>query len=152
MHINRLNVVLNYAHTNWNKPLNLGQLADVACMSQFHFSRTFRQYTGESPVGLVKRVRFENSAHMLCYQQYKSIGDIAYNCGFSSNRTFTRAFTKKFGSCPKEFRKLYLNNLEKAQLPDQVNRYAECMTLGNIETDSRSAVKLVQKGYTLKTK
>jgi AraC family transcriptional regulator len=147
MHINRLNKVLNYAHTNWNESLDLARLADVACMSQFHFSRVFRQYTGESPVGFVKRIRFESSAHMLCYQQNKAIGDIALNCGFSSNQTFTRAFTNEFGSCPREFRYLYRNKLEKALPLDQSNQYADCITSVNIEVDpdsSDSSVKLIQ--------
>lgn len=147
MHINRLNLVLNYAHRNWNKPIQLSRLADVACMSQFHFSRMFRQYTGESPVGFVKRIRFENSAHMLCFQQTQSIGNIAFNCGFSSNQTFTRAFTKEFGNSPREFRKLFGNNLEKALLPDQANQYADHITPGIIESDSNSSnpdINLVQ--------
>lgn len=123
-HVNRLNHALNFAHNYLSKNLNLDLLAQSAHLSKFHFTKLFHDYTGESPISFLNRIRLENAANMLCYRPELLIGDIAANSGYSSNQTFTRAFTNKFGESPRLFRRLYSEKLENALDLAHSNRYA----------------------------
>ena len=98
----RINAALNFAQTNANADLDA--LADVACLSKYHFSRLFHNHIGESPVGFLKRVRLERAACLLAYAHNRSILDIASHCGFSTSQHFTRAFSEKFNRCPRDYR------------------------------------------------
>ncbi len=81
-HVNRLNHVLNFAHNNWDKDLNLDLLAHIACISKYHFIKLFHEHSGETPIGFLKRIRLENAAHWLSYRREFSINNTALNCGF----------------------------------------------------------------------
>ena len=107
----RINAALNFAHANFHVNLNLDALADVACLSKFHFLRLFHDQVGESPISFLKRIRLERSACLLSYAHKRPIFDIALNCGFSSSQLFSRSFTDKFGCCPREFRSARQFNL-----------------------------------------
>lgn len=144
-HANRLNYVLNFAHINWASDLNLDLLASIACLSKYHFTKLFHDYTGEPPIGFIKRIRLENSASMLSYRRELTISDIALSSGFSSNQTFSRAFTNKFGNSPREFRALYAENLESALQYPKANRYAKSSTISDRESDlskNKAGIKL----------
>ena len=140
----RLNHALNFAHKNWCRPLTLNQLADSACLSKYHFSRLFQRYTGESPLSLLKRIRLENCAYLLSYHGELSINQIALNSGFSSQQTFSRAFDRQFGQCPRQFRQQFSENLPAALSPGLANQYA-ATTLAEL-TGQRS----LQKPYQLR--
>ncbi len=107
----RINAALNFAHANFHANLNLDSLADVACLSKYHFLRLFHEQVGESPVSFVKRIRLERSACLLSYAENLPILDVALNCGFSSSQHFSRSFTKMFGRCPREYRSVHQFNL-----------------------------------------
>jgi transcriptional regulator GlxA family with amidase domain len=49
----RLARVIKVMLATLDDPLDLGRLADVACLSRFHFVRQFRALTGDSPQRLV---------------------------------------------------------------------------------------------------
>ena len=147
-HIDRLNLVLNFAHIHWDEELSLDLLADIACLSKCHFIKVFHEYTGETPMSFLKRIRLENAAHWLTDSRELTITDIALNCGFASNQTFTRAFQNKFSNSPRQFRSTYFENLEQALETSRANRYADRFHIGDGEEDmtrEASRIKLVQR-------
>lgn len=105
----RLNRAINFAHLNSHHNLQLDHLADVACLSKFHFSRLFHEKVGESPGRFLRRIRLERCASLLKYAPEVPIKQVAYSCGFGSNQLFSRTFGDQFGFCPSKFRNGCMN-------------------------------------------
>ena len=72
--------------------LSLDDLADVACLSPYHFSRQFTARFGFSPMAYVRARRLEIAAERLRAGPQISLIDLALDCGFDSQEGFTRAF------------------------------------------------------------
>jgi AraC family transcriptional regulator len=100
-----MNRVVDYIQRHLTDPLDLEQLAAVACFSPFHFHRLFRAWMGETLQAFVHRLRLERAAQLLVFNQVQSISDIALECGFSSSSAFARAFKSAFGVAASEWRK-----------------------------------------------
>ncbi len=106
----KIHRAVNYVTENITQQLDLNVLADVACLSKFHFSRVFRDQCGETPYEYLSRIRLELAARSLNYIEDKSITDIALDCGFSNPQNFSRSFRLKFGVSPRSFRNNRLIN------------------------------------------
>lgn len=103
-YIRRINKVVDYIDKHFDEELTLDVLADVASFSRFHFHRLFSAMTGETVNGFIKRVRLERAASMLMVKSRQTITEIAFQCGFSGNAVFTRAFNEYFQMSPTMFR------------------------------------------------
>ena len=101
----RLRRVLDCISTNIDKEITLAQLAGVASLSVFHFARTFTRAMGVSPHRYVSRIRLENAMADIAAGKL-SLAEIAFNAGFSSQASFTRAFYRVSGLTPGEYRTL----------------------------------------------
>ena len=101
----RMNRVIDHIQCHLADPLDLEQLAAVACFSPFHFHRLFRAWMGETLQAFVHRLRLERAAQLLVFDRVRSISDIAMECGFSSPSSFARAFKTGFGVSAGEWRK-----------------------------------------------
>ena len=99
----RLQRVLDFIEENFDTDLSIADLARVACLSQFHFSRAFRIATGLPPHRYLSERRLQHAKALLCSPQ-QSISAIALACQFSSQASFTRAFTRAVGVPPAKFR------------------------------------------------
>ena len=53
----RINRVVDHIQTHLADPLDLEQLAAIACFSPFHFHRIFRAWMGETLQAFVHRLR-----------------------------------------------------------------------------------------------
>lgn len=107
MHVSyekRLLRVLDYVFDNLDGDLSLDQLADVAALSRFHFTRVFSGVTGETVAQFTRRVRLARAGHELTDTDH-SIEKIAGLCGYSNPRSFTHSFRGHFGMSPSAFRK-----------------------------------------------
>lgn len=100
----RLNRAMNFARSHIAQPIDLNTLADVACYSKYHFTRSFNAYCQETPLQFLWRLRVERAARMLVFVQDDPITDIAIDCGFSCSQTFSRSFRQRFRTSPREFR------------------------------------------------
>lgn len=83
--------------------LDLHELAKVAAVSPFHFHRIFRGMLGETPLGMHRRLRLERAAWTL-QQTSKPVTRIAFEAGYETHESFTRAFRARFAKTPREFR------------------------------------------------
>jgi AraC family transcriptional regulator len=99
----RLRRVLDYISMNIDQEITLAQLAAVAGLSVFHFARTFTRAMGVSPHRYVSRMRLENAMADIAAGKL-SLAEIAFNAGFSSQASFTRAFCRISGLTPGEYR------------------------------------------------
>ena len=101
----RLQRVLAYIDENLVSPLVLADLANVACVSRFHFARAFKGAMGMPPNRYVSVRRLELACNML-HGRALSLAEIALACQFSSQASFTRAFQRHMGMPPGEYRRL----------------------------------------------
>src|SRR6202789_368902 len=100
----RIDRVIDHLRENMHRPVKLGELAQVACFSEFHFHRIFGAVSGETLNNFTNRLRLEKAARLLRYSE-QSLTDIALDCGFSSSATFSRAFRSGYDTSPSQFRK-----------------------------------------------
>ena len=96
-YVARINRVIDHVDAHLDADLTLGELADVACFSRFHFHRIFSAMVGETITDYVKRIRLQNAASRLVNNPRDSVTGIAMACGFSSPSVFARAFRERFG-------------------------------------------------------
>lgn len=91
--------MIDYVDRNLEHDLPLGELADVAAFSEFHFHRIFRCLTGENVAQFITRMRLERAIWMMRFAP-ASLSQIAMDCGFGSVSSFSRTFKKQCGSSP----------------------------------------------------
>jgi AraC family transcriptional regulator len=100
----RLNRVLDFMSAHLEDDIGLEDLAAIASLSPFHFSRMFRARTGVSPHRYLSSLRIERSKTMLTLGD-ASLADIAMAICFSTQGNFSRAFKAATGMTPGEFRR-----------------------------------------------
>lgn len=99
----RLGRVLAHIGEHLDEPLTLDRLADVACLSPFHFHRIFSAYLGETVSGHVRRLRLEKAAERLLAGD-GNVTETALAVGYETPAAFAKAFRERFGMSPSEFR------------------------------------------------
>jgi AraC family transcriptional regulator len=94
---------LAHIQAHLDEPLDLDDLARVACFSPYHFHRVFRGLVGEPVQEHVRRLRLERAALRLKLQD-EAVTGVALDAGYESHEAFTRAFHAMFGVSPSQFR------------------------------------------------
>lgn len=100
----RIQAALTYARNHLHKDLSVETLASAAHMSPRHFSREFRQSTGQSPARAVERLRAD-TARRLVEADRLTIERIASKTGFSDPERMRRAFLRIFGEPPQAIKR-----------------------------------------------
>ena len=83
--------VLVHIQQNLDDDLPLEKLARLAFFSPFHFHRVFRGMVGESVKSHIRRLRLERAA-MRLKQSEMAVTAIAFEAGYETHESFTRAF------------------------------------------------------------
>jgi AraC-like DNA-binding protein len=99
----RMTDVYAYLRENFNKPITLKDISQVAKMSPFAFSRYFKKNSGAGFVEYLNQVRTNKACYLLRESEYQ-IHNIAIDCGFSSISNFNKQFRKTVGISPREYR------------------------------------------------
>jgi AraC family transcriptional regulator len=99
----RLRRVLAYIEERLAEDITVADLAGVACLSIFHFTRAFAATMGVPPHRYVSRRRLEIAKETIATGG-ASLSEIALDCQFSSQSSFTRAFRRAAGMTPAEYR------------------------------------------------
>ncbi len=102
----KLNMALNYINTNYVENISIEDAANIAGFSKFHFSRLFKQFTGQSFCNYLNQRRVK-AAESLLLNPRMSITDVALQSGFSSLSTFNRAFRSVKECTPSEYKAYY---------------------------------------------
>lgn len=92
-----------YIEEHLDEDLSLETLSQVASTSPYHFHRIFKGVSGETVAGYVRRVRLEHASAQLKYTQ-QTVTEIAFGAGYQNHEAFTRAFHRRFGINPSQFR------------------------------------------------
>lgn len=96
---------------NFNKKLNVKQLARNIDMSESSLYQNFKTITSMSPIQFQKKIRLEEAKLMLLNQNITAC-EVAFIVGYESPSQFSREYSKMFGMAPKAHIS-YLKSLNK---------------------------------------
>ena len=99
----RLRRVLDHIEAHLGEAMSLSDLAGVACLSPFHFSRCFKRAVGVGPQRYVLRRRVERARDMI-RRTDEPLAAIAQLLGFADQSHFTNVFRRETGATPARFR------------------------------------------------
>ena len=100
----RIKRVTAYIHDHLDEPLDLDRLAEIACLSRFHWHRIYRAIQGETVTQTLKRVRMTRAGFDLA-QGNGTLEAIARRSGYPNLRSFSRAFADIYGVPPGAYRR-----------------------------------------------
>jgi AraC family transcriptional regulator len=96
--------VLTHIEANLGAPTTTAELANLARLSRFHFSRAFRRTFNDSPHAYLMRRRVERAQGLLLTTT-TPIAQIAVSCGLADQAHFTRLFRRFAGESPSAWRR-----------------------------------------------
>src|SRR5690349_17752304 len=87
----------------YDRPLDVAELAQAALMSPAHFSRRFRAAYGETPYAYLMTRRIER-AKALLRRGDLSVTEVCFAVGCTSLGSFSTKFTQLVGQSPSSYR------------------------------------------------
>jgi AraC family transcriptional regulator len=114
-----------FIETNLYEPLTVESVADAVSYSYYHFHRYFQAVMGETIGSYIRSRRLTQAAYDLIYSN-RRILDIAVSLYFESAESFTRAFKKRYGITPTEYRKNGVDVLIGKHHPMQLDKITGC--------------------------
>lgn len=134
-YIDHLQETIDFIEENLNGPITIEECARHSGFSKFYFHRIFGIHLG---VTLMEYVRKRRLAYaMLDVINGRRILDIALDYGYSSERTFSRAFQQEFGQLPSSCRRVRYVLPLKPVLKEQIN-----LLRGGVQMDYLSEVTI----------
>lgn len=95
---------LHYIEEHFCDPrLSVDSICEAGFMSPSGLQRAFLQHFGMSPKQYVIKLRIHRSLQLLIENKH-SVKEIAFLCGFSDEKYFSRAFKSKYGYPPSHLR------------------------------------------------
>jgi AraC family transcriptional regulator len=89
-----------YIHDQLDADLTVAGIAQTVCMSPDHFTKLFKESTGQSPYHYVVEARVRKAKDLLTTGKF-TISEAAYHVGFVDQSHLTRHFKRVFGLPPK---------------------------------------------------
>lgn len=93
----------DFLESNLGERIDLEAIARAACLSPYHFLRSFKDCFGRTPHQYLTMRRLEKAADLLTRTD-RSITEICFEVGFQSPGSFSSLFRRHSGSSPREFR------------------------------------------------
>ena len=94
----------DYINEHILENITLSMLAKISGYSAWHAARIFKELVGKTPFDYIRDIRLSKAAIELRDGKSKVV-HVALDFVFDSHEGFTRAFSKKFGLSPREYRK-----------------------------------------------
>lgn len=99
-----ISYAISYIIKNFRSNISLIKISSLCGYSQSYFCRRFKEYLGMTFNDYLTKIRLSHAKNILLSQKI-SVTELCYECGFTSTRNFSRAFSKEFGCSPSEFTK-----------------------------------------------
>ena len=94
---------INYIEQNFQNNITIEDIAKVCGINRSYFGKILRRSTGRSPQEVLMNYRMIKAAELLKLTSL-SIADIGSAVGYENQLHFSRAFKKKYGVPPREWR------------------------------------------------
>lgn len=104
-----LHELLAWLPDNIRRDLSVATLARRAAMSPRNFARLFRQEVGTSPAKHIEDLRLEAARRQL-ESTSRSVAEVASATGFANAERLRRAFVRRLGTTPGEYRASFGRN------------------------------------------
>ena len=101
--LNRLSLIADYIKENYASELSLEALAEIFGYSPTYLSRMFQKYAGINYKSYLQSIRVERAFQELANTEH-TISETAMNNGFPNSKALAKAFQKKYGMLPSEYR------------------------------------------------
>lgn len=103
-HLDKLSQVTRFMRENYDQELKLEEVAGRFGFTPTYLSRIFQKYAQVNYRTYLIDLRVKYAVRELLETDHE-IGEIAMNHGFPDNRSFTKAFKKRYGCLPSVYRK-----------------------------------------------
>ena len=98
-----METAVTYFNENYNRDINIEEYAASKGMSVSWFIRSFKKFTGSTPMQFIVALRVNNAQVLLETTNY-SINEISKIVGYDNQLYFSRLFHKLKGFSPREYR------------------------------------------------
>lgn len=106
IHNETLKKAMEYINKHFSDPeLNIARLCTIISASESTLQRLFIRYFAVSPKQYLLKMRLDKAFNLLA-EGSLSVKEVAFLCGFTDEKYFSRIFRKKFGYPPSELLKL----------------------------------------------
>jgi AraC family transcriptional regulator len=95
----RLTNAREYAEAHHDRSVTVAEMARVACLSEHHFKRSFREAFGLPPHRYLRQVRLIQARRML-HDGTTPVHEVAHGVGFADVSAFIRAYKQLHGHTP----------------------------------------------------
>lgn len=112
--ISRLSELATWVLSHLNENLSVEVLATKACLCPRHFSRRFKTEFGATPADFVERLRLDEARRRLSSGD-NSVENVGTSVGFTSADAFRRAFERRLGVNPSEYRERFTARAKVSQ-------------------------------------
>ncbi len=102
----KINDAKDYIDDNFNTEIKIEDAAKIACMSNFHFIRLFKNVFNETPYQYITYKRLARASSLIMKSEM-SITEVCFEVGFSSLSSFSWLFKQKYGMSPETARSSY---------------------------------------------
>jgi AraC family transcriptional regulator len=96
--------VNDYIQAYYYNDITLKELANLVNLSEYHFSRLYKQSTGVTPYQYILQWRFKKAQELLSFTTL-TVQQVAFQVGYKDASSFSKAFSKYFGLTPGLYRK-----------------------------------------------
>lgn len=97
---------IQFIHNNYTQKLLIDDLASASGYSTPYFERSFKAYTGKTPVEYILLFKLKQAQSML-RDSADSVLDICLLCGFTNESYFIRKYKEQYGLTPHQYRLLH---------------------------------------------
>ena len=101
--LDKLKIILKFVENSYMHKITIAEVADRVEFSESHFMRYFKENMGMSFVDYLRDYRLTMAARLLLVSE-DTVLNIAEEVGFENLSYFNRAFKKKYGVTPREYR------------------------------------------------
>ncbi len=88
----RISLARDYIHANYRDKILIDELSAIACLSKYHFLRSFRDFYKCTPYQYILRLKLDAAQHLIC-KGYSYV-DISERVGFSDPKNLRKALRK----------------------------------------------------------
>lgn len=96
--------LLQYVEDNiGNSDTDISRMAEACAVSRSVLQRKMKQTLGVTPADFMREARLKRACQLL-KKPDSIVSDVAYRCGFSDPKYFSRCFKQSFGLSPSDFK------------------------------------------------
>lgn len=120
--------LIDYFEKNYTQDIKIGKISELLGFNCSHVSRIFNHDMGITAKEYLNHIRLTAATELLTATNL-SMTEICYQCGFNHYDVFNRAFKKKFGKSPLQYRKDFKFSYSNAKSSRKIDLFIKDLPL-----------------------